>query len=263
MFCRFRLSAKAKIRVRRYVLIMAMSVLPFTIALAANIALASSAAMKNSEGDMMAKAFKAATPYITMLEDRTVSFNVGEAQRGGLDKASIDLIKDYVGLQNKSIKELAQGKSTTSVDKEIFDRFGPFFKRVATKGLGDIPASGDISILAEACGGSSDNPHPCPPRLNSGFYTSSRDKVVARLLYMGYHKTAGYACGDSPNDYSKVVAAYNCNNGPFRKQAIIYQSGTQWTYWTQEPEPNPEIFSYVWPAWWWGGYVRWWHSDFC
>lgn len=265
MLNRFRSFNNAKTRVRRYVLGITMLVLPFSMALAANIALASSAAMQNSEGDMMAKAFKAATPYITISEDRTVNFNVGEAQKGGLDKAAIDLVKDYVKLQNQSMKELAKGKSTTSVDKEMFERFKPFFERVATKGLGDIPASipaaGDISIMATACGGSSDNPHPCPPWNNSGWFTTTHANVVARLLYIGYHKTAAYACGDNPEDYSVVVSAYNCSNGPFRKQAIIFGSGASWSYRTQSPEPNPEVFSYVWPAYWWGGYVSWWHGQ--
>lgn len=259
MFSRFYSSNRSK--GRRYILGLVLLVLPLSLAIAANIAVASNIANQDSDGDKMARIFQSATQYITVSEDRTVHLNIDDARKGGLDKEAIDLVKDYIKLQNQSVKELARGKSNPSANKEMFDRFRPFFSRVATKGLGDIPASAGFSTMTDACGGSSDNPHPCPARINSGIYFFTRAGVETHLLNNGYHKTAGYACGDSPDDYSKVVSAFNCNGGPFRKQAIIFPHLSRWTYWTQSPEPNPEIFSYTWPAWWWGGYVQWWHQE--
>lgn len=246
-----------RVRIHRYVMGILVLVLFVSVAVA-------NAAAPQMDGDTMALMFQASTPYVTVQKDHTLHFNIAEARKSGLDKVAIDLIKEYIRLHNQSMKELAQGKATTGVDGEMFARFEPFFRRVATKGLGDIPAPANVTIAADACGGSQSNPHPCPPRLEVGLYWNSRDAVAQYLRNQGFHQTAGYASNYNGDDYSKVVSAYGCSGGPFRIQALIHQAPNgKWTFWTQQPEPNPEVLSYIWPAYWWADYVRWWHLNFC
>ncbi len=224
-----------------------------------------------SEEDAMAKAIVAAAPYVDLSEKNIATFDVAEAKKGGLSDSEIDFVIIYIEMQNQLMESLNKGALDQGLDEKMSKQFEPFFRRAARRGLQDIPKNKkavDTSAMVAmalpiACGGSSERPHPCPPRLSTSFTSTSRANVVARLIYLGYHKTLDYACGGNQNDYSVVVSAYSCNNGPFRRQAIISGSGTRWTYTTQSPEPNPELTLYTWPAYWWGGYVRWWHLDYC
>jgi hypothetical protein len=120
-----------------------------------------------------------------------------------------------------------------------------------------------------ACGGNYQNPHPVdstPTTTTSGF--SSLGDAQQELYQNGYHMVPSYASwgGESAQDidFAKVVtsgAPGNCNNGPFRDEAVI-NPYTHSSYTVTEDEPNPEILSYWWPKLWWGVYVEWWHDRF-
>ncbi len=138
---------------------------------------------------------------------------------------------------------------SNKIDSTNIAKFEKFFESVA-EGNNTSQESGDV------CGGSQNNPHPCPPWNNSGIYKNSRTAIVNYLLSIGFHQTAWYASYNN-NDYTKGCDAYGCSSPIFRTQAIIFQSDSLWSYRTQTPEPNPEIFSYTWPVWWWGSYVQW------
>lgn len=105
-----------------------------------------------------------------------------------------------------------------------------------------------------------DHPVPAkaPPHVNYGPSPSFES--------MGFHKTAGYACGANTEyrcatDYTRA-RDYNgpyghCDSPRFRDQGQVVSGGK----WIQFGEPNPEISSYVWPYWNWGAYVKWWHDN--
>jgi hypothetical protein len=81
----------------------------------------------------------------------------------------------------------------------------------------------------------------------------------------GFHETEDYVNQYSGVDtsYTKWVSAYDCNYAAFRTHGIIFESENGWLYRTQTPEPNPEVYDYVWPTAEWATYVYWWHTEFC
>ena len=189
--------------------------------------------------------------YMKVDKNHNLHFNYQAAIRDGVPP-----VKVYFGLHaaaaiNKMVWELRDnGKISDDTSKEIDSLFSPSFKYTTLS-------------LGEACGGGYDNPHPCPPREDSGVYRNTKDKIKNYLLSHGFHVVPGYATYSYGDDFAKVVSAYGCDWGPFRHEAWPVQIGSRWTYKYQTPEPNPEILSYTWPAWWWGAYVNWWHRSYC
>jgi len=112
--------------------------------------------------------------------------------------------------------------------------------------------------------GSFGNPLPTPPYYCSNVWNISRELIVARLISLGYHRTRFPGQFTNNDDYTKEVSYPDCPFGSFRIQALIRQIGNCWTYLTQGPEPNPEIFNHAWPTgpgtlFYWGPYNAWWH----
>ena len=191
--------------------------------------------------------------YMTIRDDHTVDFNF---KRALLNLESPRVI--YFGLKaekliNKMIHELkTNGKISQDTINEIEKLFGPSFR---------YPL-----LRLEACGGGFSNPHPCPRRVYSSMRWETLEEVKRYLESHGFHVVPRYAVYSDQmygRDYAKVVCAYGCCNGPFRHEAVIVQKDGKWTYYSQTPEPNPEIFSYDAPAWWWDAYVAWWHLRYC
>lgn len=231
--------------------------------------------------DFLEKAFTELAPFVKINEDYTLTLDAKEAKRAGLHRKVIKVGQEFVELNNELVNVVrSEGIHSKNIDRKKLKKFEAFFKRVAEGKKGKKASSAvnsDLStegvdkltpLTQTACGGGPDDPHVCPSWRESGVYRSTLQGIIDYLTSNGFHATAGYACGGDPfepceYDYTKVVSAYGCPGGPFRTQAIIYQSGSDWTYRYQTPEPNPEIFSYWWPAWWWGAYVVWWHQDYC
>lgn len=223
--------------------------------------------------EFLEEAIKEVTPFISISNEYIATFDVEQAKKEGVSQKHIKTGQELVDITNELATiyrspETEQSKQKLQEIDQKLKKFEPFFLKVATKGYNTTSQGDAVGILQTACGGDRNSPHTCPPRVNSGVYRSTLQGIKDYLVSQGYHQTAWYACGSSPlypceYDYTKVVNAYSCPNGPFRNQANIYQSGSQWTYSYQTPEPNPEIFTYVWPAWWWGDYVRWWHRYYC
>ncbi len=118
------------------------------------------------------------------------------------------------------------------------------------------------------CSGGFDDPHlpDSSPTTVTGF-TSLHDAQYA-LYQLDYHRVPEYAIfgGEASRDidFAKTVtsgAPGDCNDGPFRDQAII-NTYTHAEYKVTEDEPNPEVLSYWWPSYWWGFYVEYWHDNF-
>ncbi|MFX0172926.1 MAG: hypothetical protein ACFE9L_13510 [Candidatus Hodarchaeota archaeon] len=125
------------------------------------------------------------------------------------------------------------------------------------------------------CGGGYIRPHPCPNWRETYYWFSSYSNAESYVLSLGYHHTAGYACGYSDYDFTKVVNHYGCGWGPIRRQIIVHNDFGYWTYRIQDNcagisgcqkgEPNPEILSpwIVLCPTWWSAYVLWWHDAVC
>lgn len=118
------------------------------------------------------------------------------------------------------------------------------------------------------CGGNFINPHPADPTIDRSEGKGSLAATQKHLIGMGYHMVASYASwGQSatqPYDFSKVVPSTNhsgiCDLGPFRDHAGIDRHTFHIR--VQQEEPNPEIFSYLWPSVYWGVYTFWWHDNY-
>ena len=121
-----------------------------------------------------------------------------------------------------------------------------------------------VSAL-QVCGGGRENPHPAYTFVVRPFaYESSLDDNDAALAWTirnGYHEVPFYATGNYANDFARIDtnAPGGCNNGEFRDQAIMRAENGEFIFRTQHDEPNPEVFGYIWPSFWWGLYTAWWH----
>ncbi|ESU31295.1 hypothetical protein G3A_17455 [Bacillus sp. 17376] len=191
--------------------------------------------------------------------------------------SKIDLVMDYVSFDKNHIATLDKtaaekaGVSAHTIDiaEKAFQEQNENIRstEVPTE---DKSVEGIISALASGgCGGSTDNPHKCPPRDNV-LYRVSLGYGQDYLLDRGYHETSWYAGGSAPwrtgRDYTKKVSAYNCVYGAFRYQGLLSDGGRNDGYVSviiQVPEPNPELHTYDDPSWTWAYYVRWWHYEYC
>ncbi|MBU1165734.1 MAG: hypothetical protein ABIJ34_00015 [archaeon] len=221
------------------------------------------------------------TPYMKIIDGNILVFDEKTARNVGLDDAYIRFTTEYVDYNNKMICsfsimteeqnfcnsafshtefQIISNKYNQSSDyaKEL----GRLFAK-ANAGSGVYKSASDGIV----CGGSRDMPHTCPARRESGIYYSSLSSLSSMVRSAGYHNTYWPGCGSSDyrcdRDFTRWTGAYGCSSssGALRYQLSARQSGTRWTYWTQGVEPNPEILSYSWPVWWWGGYVNWWHTE--
>lgn len=190
---------------------------------------------------------EAVAPFIVTDERGMQRLLSDEARRAGVSAEALALGHRLVALNNRIVMAAIRDEEV-SLDASDFAFIEPLFRHQAQAG--------------SHCG-SFRNPTPCPPRVQSGQFFSTEAEVMQHLISLGYHRTANYAGGSSGRDYTLVVDHPACGTGPFRIQANIRQQGPCWTYSTQGPEPNPEIRSYSWPHFWWGGYVAWWHAVYC
>ncbi|MFH1200668.1 MAG: hypothetical protein V1708_06385 [Candidatus Micrarchaeota archaeon] len=227
----------------------------FALLLAAGGVMATS-----SPVDMTAAVYQIA-PFTKVNADYSVTIDVAKARASGISEATIAFAQKFVAYQNAEIKALKNNK-TIAVPQDI----EAFYNHV--KGTGEInrQGQGQGAITSLVCGGDQQHPHYCPSRPLSHIYRNTQAEMASYLrTAQGFHGTNWPGCGQGgytcANDFTKWVWAYNCVWGSFRTQAYTIPDLGHWTYWTQTPEPNPEIFSYPWPVWWWGTYVQWWHGQ--
>jgi hypothetical protein len=205
------------------------------------------------------------TPYMVLNKDYTVAFDSAKAKMDKLPNNYIKLGERYEKYHNNFVKIARTEGINSSKINQLPDRqlFSAFFESKDTKMTTQVTAAASSLV----CGGSQQQPHRCPARIDSGVYRKSQTEISAYLRSSGFHNTYWPGCGSQryncATDFTRWVSAYSCTWGSFRTQANLFQNGTRWSYRTQSPEPNPEIFSYSWPVYWWGPYVQWWHISFC
>ncbi|MDA7941778.1 MAG: hypothetical protein MPJ06_08055 [Nitrosopumilus sp.] len=121
------------------------------------------------------------------------------------------------------------------------------------------------SAPGTACGGGFGDPHTKKLIEKKGDF-DNKAAVILYLIQNNYHKVPAYATfhkifgGNFGDDYAKLSSEYGCSRGEFRIQALAANEGSWFHYRMQGPEINPEVLSYVWPAYWWGAYVAHWHT---
>jgi len=229
-----------------------------------------SPAMADWQIQQLQDELEAVMPFIVTDDKGKQRLLRAEALRAGLSMEAVNIAQRLVNITNRITKAAGKDEDIDpNLNAEDFAFIDPLFRRWASNGFSDQSVSGVMTNQATIfphCG-SFINPGPCPPRVDSGLLFSSKQEVIQHLLALGYHQVPRYATvrGGFTNDFAQVVDKTDCGFGPFRIEAALRHHGECWTYYTQGPEPNPEIFSYValWPYPWWPEYVYWWHRFYC
>ena len=244
--------------------------------------------------DEIYHSFAVMEQYVIYDENKNITFDLINATRDNVSQIDIDVALDFAIHSNDiinivigptgqvdenntdneqlelAIQELKEGKfsalfgenmgSVGNVNDVTFTDYRYAAPIISAFGVSEyeIHKTGLSNILL-ACGGNFLHPHPEPPDIIMGYY-HTEDHAIVNLLIRGYHVVEEYATTAFPHDYAKVIDAYNCNDGPFRLQAIVQENGNHYVHSTNSAEPNPEILNYDWPVFWWGGYVAFWHS---
>lgn len=187
-----------------------------------------------------------------------------------ISERAVEVGNAIVSMNNKLAGAGFSVDHSTNLDSELAI-LEPFFSSVAESSTYEVDSLGSGSTNKV----SSPQLH-CPPRNYASRFWSSEAAVRNHLLSIGFHRVPNYATtADGPDGYSLVDFAvfvssgdtYGwCGYGTYRTEAAIARFGTQYTYYIQVSEPNPEIWAYNWtrcPGAWWPGFVAWWHCCYC
>jgi len=204
-------------------------------------------------------------------EDVFQVFDAEAALADGFSKEVVLLAQEMVAYQNElsraATDETVDDITRLNVTAEEYPRLANFFELASQQVKLEEEAHGTASAMKNppACGNWS---YPVPNYSPSRYWYSSSDPEQT-LLNWGFHHTANYACGGgySPGscaeDYTRGTGydgPYGyCSSPRFRDHGRVASSTS---FNIQYGEPNPEVFSYLWPYWNWGAYVRWWHGNF-
>jgi hypothetical protein len=212
-----------------------------------------------SEVQALQARLQAIAPFIVRDRQGMQRVALADAFQAGVSAEAMVLGQRLVTLHNRLARSTRRLESSTMTASD-FAFIAPLWRYEAQSG-----------ILSH-CGSFAD-PTVCPAYVPSAQCFSTNDAAIEHLIAAGYHRTAIYAGGASGHDYTGAGPDPTCGSGPFRTQAVIAQLDSVWTYQTQGPEPNPEIFGavpgqddpydYDWPHFWWGVYAFWWHAFFC
>lgn len=250
--------------------------------------------------DDIEHSFAVMEEYVIYNKDKSISFDTINAMRdGSVSELDIDIALEfavhnndiinatfgYVAQTNeletnnfelkRAVEELEGGKfsamfgigagSTGHVNDimpVLYEYTTPppiFVQKIIADGPQEVRHESVSSTIA--CNGGFQNPHLAPEVIPKRWF-ATESGAVEYLINNGYHRVPLYASGNYGDDFAKTTSAYHCDSGEMRRQAIVFQSGSYWRHNTQSPEPNPKILAYGWPAYWWGGYVAWWHINF-
>lgn len=247
----------------RFVLVFAL------LALLASSPLTIASAQLGSDVDQINQELAALEPYVHFANDGTSTLDARSARQDGFSEHTISLAEEIVAFHNELVEiEAASGVHDVErikISLERYPRLREFFELASQESTAEKSSNGPSPLGVHACGTFS-NPVPdyTPPRYTFGPYADPE----GTLLSWGFHHTAWYACGqlppyDCPNDFTRGRGYYGpygyCSSPRFRDQGRTDGS----PYFTiQYGEPNPEIYSYSWPYWYWDAYVFWWHQTY-
>lgn len=230
-------------------------------------------------GREIERALLVTADHMTFHEDNTLSVDDVRARSDGVSPRRVRTATKFETMHNLLIDSLGSAESPSQSDRYrgLQSWFEPYFQLVAsgkaTKRVQPGTAESgsalnrDVGTAVDGgCGGTTRDPHDCPPYVPTadgpwGTKSAVQDVLVGK----GFHETEEYVNqydGDGTS-YTKWVSAYDCLPGSFRTHGIIFQVESGWLYKTQTPEPNPEVYDYLWPTAEWPNYVYWWHTEFC
>ena len=216
--------------------------------------------------DAVDDALNALNPYVTVNDNQIAKIDVSKAKANGVSKEAIKIGQEYLKFQNKMIQDIHDDPTKKmKVSEEGKEKFRKYFDKVKTVGLKDRTIKTGfldyVIPLAYASHGCNYNgPHPQPTVTETGSYTDRTAAINA--LSSGYNQVPDYASSNEPDDFADWIIAYNCFDGIFRYQTIVFDDGSDWKHSNQHSpgEPNPEVLAYTWPVWWWAFYVEGWHN---
>lgn len=203
--------------------------------------------------------------YVKIKGAQTQALDTEAALAAGFSSDVILLASEMIAYQNDLI--LAKSKKSNPPKVEKYSKVEQFFNLATSNLIGNENISSDLAVAAApaaipACGNWS---YPVP-NYTPAWYGYTASNPESRLLSIGFHHTAGYACGYgncSTADFTRgrsYAGPYGtCSSPRFRDHGRITGSTS---YSIQYGEPNPEIHSYSWPYWNWGAYVQWWHANY-
>jgi hypothetical protein len=203
-------------------------------------------AQLGSDVDQINQELAALEPYVHFASDGTSTLDARSARRDGFSEDIVSLAEEIVAFHNELVEiEAASGVHDVErikISLERYPRLREFFELASQESTAEKSSNGPSPLGVHACGTFS-NPVPdyTPPRYTFG-------------------QLPPYDC---PNDFTRGRGYYGpygyCSSPRFRDQGRTDGS----PYFTiQYGEPNPEIYSYSWPYWYWDAYVFWWHQTY-
>ncbi len=239
----------------------------------------------NPSTDNIVQQLMALEPFVHHSIEQGITVQIFDSEaalKNGFTDPVVRLAQQMVDYQNALARAAASGQPLDGTDVSLsldsYPEVKIFFETMSKKVVPDDPPAsldtegaevaateGPDAVTANACG-DWDHPVPnyTPPR--GGASTSNPERV---LLDLGFHHTVWPGCNYAPwsncgaRDFTKgrsYSGPYGtCGSPRFRNQGRILSSTS---YEIQYGEPNPEIFSYSWPYWNWGAYVKWWHGRY-
>ena len=226
-----------------------------------------SAKSSSYDADTVDNAFDKLQPYVKVDSMKKASIDTTTAKKNGIDDKSIQIVQEYIDMQNKFIQDILDNPDKqATIDEERKEKFKDFFNKVKYVGLQNRDAHHTHYldfILPQAFATHLCNyggPHPQPGLSFTGNYSDRAAAVNA--LGSGYSQVPDHASHHEPDDFHDLVSAYFCANGVFRYQTIVFENNAGiWQHSNHHSpgEPNPDILNYNWPVWWWGIYATAWH----
>jgi len=222
-------------------------------------------AKQNYSAEQIDTALQNVTPFIMIDENKLGKFDISTAKKSGISNENIQIAKKVLKAQNNMIQRVHENPNermyVDDTDAEDLKEFKKAIQK-GKQGNNESKLFGIQYAFVDVCGGSSSNPHSQPSTTYKyGFSTHST--AVSDLTNNEFHKVPVYASFTYGDDYHDPKTLYGCTTDSFRHQSVIQadDSGYKHKEHHSPGEPNPEVFAYTHPVWWWSFYVIEWHIN--
>ena len=227
----------------------------------------------------IAKAFHTAQKYAHFGDMNKIIISSDVADVYGIVEKDMKIMTEWAELHNNLMDALLQ-KDERKIDVTMSEikngKFAPLTSAI-TMPISITPTTiKQVSwsyFSLTACGITYGSTSHAEPTVVVGIHGyDDKDTAAKALEGLGFHEISypytdwdlrGYDFG------KKNYAGYaECDNGEFRDQHVIYDESTHWMgsvaygpthTLAQHNEPNPEVFSYDNPTFWWAVYTADWH----
>lgn len=220
-------------------------------------------------------AFTAADGYVTYVENNIMKVDRDSMIADGVPYKDMKIMTKYAREHNKLMNALASGVESDIVTARENVLNGSF-KNLFDAPTGDFELATDVDYWSlNACGVTSGNSSTWPsnPQIILGVSGySSQSSIESALSSQDLHKVNWpYSdWGDVVYAEKNFTGKGGCNEGEFRDEHHVYDDTVTHTYngvsssgyheLIQYNEPNPEVFDYDNPTYWWAVFVQQWHN---